>query len=1112
MTRGRTRLARSGCISALVLIQLAIPALVFASGYGSGPGPIPTTPYSGFDPTLVRAPYVTDLTQTSAQVTWATTSSTTGSLAYGPTGNCTQNTVAVPSVTAVTVSPANFTPVRRDYQSSVTIGSLSPGTAYCYEIFGSGPTSDLLAPTQPFQTFTTLDPPDIHASTPLTFAVVADFGETSNRGTDTSRTDPSAVNTNQSAIMSLIGSSNPRFVVGVGDIAYADGSSANYGDLEETGAGVGSTETSDIFGPSYWPLTGGIPMYAAIGNHGQNTNAGLLTWPERNTTAANPGAVYDMRSYSGVDGITSASYPTGYYAFSSGNVRMYVLDASWNDCTNCNFGTATGDKCPDLPNSSNCKGYQVDADAHFAASSPEYTWLAADLHAHPGGIKLAFWHYPLRSDNATADSDVYLQAQQGGLLEPLLAQNGVNIVFNGHAHDYERNTTAGPNTVISYVTGGGGGIINPVAGHAGNPCSPWDAYAVGWAYNASIGGSRCGNAPLITSDAQAFNFLEVTVQGTQVTVTPIDAAGETFDQQRYTFTPPVPSAPSNVTAVATSARAVQLSWGASTETGDYVSSYQITRNGSAITTVPAAQTSYTDTGLQPNTAATYTVTAVDAAGNSSPPGTSNQVTTPLFFTDFESENLSGWSRVVGGVTVYSQQTQPSYPPPHNGSLYAVSLTGANSQSYALQNLPSASTALYAQGFVQASNQTTTATLLGLRTQTAQVAQVYLSGGTIKVLDNVSHASYLSSTALPSGSWHQVTLSVNESAGTMQVWVDSLPVQFATPSGRTYVISGQNFGSPPAPMSVVQLGDDSTSRTYAWYADDVTVSTVQPFTTPGPSTPGSVTATATTPTSVQVNWAASSEPGGAISAYQVSRSGTQIATVQAPTTSYGDTTLQPGASATYTVTAIDSYGTASQPGTSNAVTTPLFTAGFETGNLTGWTTVHSVAVQNQVIHSGSNAASLNAAAGSQSFATQNLPSSSAVLYAQGWVYVASQSTTLTLFGLRTQTGQVARVFLQANGVLSVANNADPSHPSYVGNVSIAPGSWHQVTFAANETAGTMQVWLDGTPVKFNTGTGSVTGQNLGTTPMSNFQLGDDSTQHTYSWYADDITVATYQPPF
>ncbi|TMG60695.1 MAG: hypothetical protein E6H83_05245 [Chloroflexi bacterium] len=67
--------------------------------------------------------------------------------------------------------------------------------------------------------------------------------------------------------------------------------------------------------------------------------------------------------------------------------------------------------------------------------------------------------------------------------------------------------------------------------------------------------------------------------------------------------------------------------------------------------------------------------------------------------------------------------------------------------------------------------------------------------------------------------------MNESAGTLQVWLDGNPVQFSTSSGWTAVLSGQNLGS--VPMSNVQLGDDSTSRIYTWYADDVTVSTVPP---------------------------------------------------------------------------------------------------------------------------------------------------------------------------------------------------------------------------------------------------------------------------------------------
>ena len=51
------------------------------------------------------------------------------------------------------------------------------------------------------------------------------------------------------------------------------------------------------------------------------------------------------------------------------------------------------------------------------------------------------------------------------------------------------------------------------------------------------------------------------------------------------------------------------------------------------------------------------------------------------------------------------------------------------------------------------------------------------------------------------------------------------VQFGTPTGTSSVVGGQNLGT--VAMGNFQLGDDSTGRVYSWYADDLTVSTVQP---------------------------------------------------------------------------------------------------------------------------------------------------------------------------------------------------------------------------------------------------------------------------------------------
>jgi hypothetical protein len=76
-----------------------------------------------------------------------------------------------------------------------------------------------------------------------------------------------------------------------------------------------------------------------------------------------------------------------------------------------------------------------------------------------------------------------------------------------------------------------------------------------------------------------------------------------------------PSAPSGLTATATSSTSVSLSWTASTDTG--VTGYDIFRNGTKIGT--STTTSYTDNSVASNTAYTYTVTAYDAAGEVSTP-------------------------------------------------------------------------------------------------------------------------------------------------------------------------------------------------------------------------------------------------------------------------------------------------------------------------------------------------------------------------------------------------------------------------------------------------------------------------------------------------------------
>ncbi len=554
--RSQTALAfrRPSVLLAAVSAVAIVAGLTIQSAFAAGPAPIPVTPFSGFSSLLTRAPYATDLTQTSADVSWGTSASAAGTLEWGPLGNCTDNQTSVPS-TLPTLVPASGSPPSAtgreftvnstsEYQSTVVLTGLSPSTTYCYRPVSAGPSSVDLLGTNPSQDFTTLDP--VGSSNPLTFDVVGDLGETLYSSTTAF---PNNLNTDQAAIDSLIGSSGAKFVVTAGDVAYSGGTQANYGDLDN-----GGSEISDIFGPSYWPQTKGLPVFPGEGNHGQNV-IGLRTWPESNGAAAS-GGTYAFDSYPAPtqDGTNPGSYPDDWYAISDGDVRIYVLDGAWADGSN--VGTATGAACTAAGEEA-CPGYQVDHDEHWLTSSPEYKWLAADLADHPNTIKLAVWHYPLRSDEDSQDSDVYLQnspsnPDQSSSLESLLSANGVKVVFNGHAHTYQRIAPTAAGQITNYVTGGGGGVLEPVS--TGSPCTAFKSagsiYALGWSPTSNTG-TACGTGvPTPQSAAQVYNFLKVTVNGGTMTVTPINAAGQSFDVQSYTY--PVTTTPTTSVLVPSS--------------------------------------------------------------------------------------------------------------------------------------------------------------------------------------------------------------------------------------------------------------------------------------------------------------------------------------------------------------------------------------------------------------------------------------------------------------------------------------------------------------------------------------------------------------------------------
>jgi 3',5'-cyclic AMP phosphodiesterase CpdA len=93
------------------------------------------------------------------------------------------------------------------------------------------------------------------------------------------------------------------------------------------------------------------------------------------------------------------------------------------------------------------------ADVRFFALDSNYMdqkqleWLEKELAASGSDWKIAFCHHPLYSSGGRHGSDVVLRQQ----LEPLFVRYGVDVVFTGHEHFYERTK---PQKGITYFISG----------------------------------------------------------------------------------------------------------------------------------------------------------------------------------------------------------------------------------------------------------------------------------------------------------------------------------------------------------------------------------------------------------------------------------------------------------------------------------------------------------------------------------------------------------------------------------------------------------------------------------------------------------------------------------
>jgi hypothetical protein len=176
--------------------------------------------------------------------------------------------------------------------------------------------------------------------------------------------------------------------------------------------------TLSVFGPKMRS----VPFYFSMGNHDINPTSFDQPFLQTFCLPTNP--------------VTGTSH---FYSFDQGDAHFAVLFLPW---------------LTDVPE---LRPYQL------TNGSPQYSWLTNDLATSTKPWKFLFMHIPfansghhsLDDDNNNGIVD-HVELQQ--MLLPIAQRYGVQVVFSGHEHDYERSNPMGG---VHHIVVGGGGSFQP---------------------------------------------------------------------------------------------------------------------------------------------------------------------------------------------------------------------------------------------------------------------------------------------------------------------------------------------------------------------------------------------------------------------------------------------------------------------------------------------------------------------------------------------------------------------------------------------------------------------------------------------------------------------------
>ena len=406
----------------------------------------------------------------------------------------------------------------------------------------------------------------------------------------------------------------------------------------------------------------------------------------------------------------------------------------------------------------------------------------------------------------------------------------------------------------------------------------------------------------------------------------VDTAGNSsaFSVPATATTQTPPTVPGNLTAVATSATQIHLSWTASTSAIG-LANYVVQRcqgagcSNFAQIAAPVG-TTYNDTGLSAGASYTYEVQAVDTAGNSS------AFSSPVSVTTQTPPTIPG---NLTAVATSATQIHLSW----TASTSAIGLA-----NYVVQRCQGAGCSNFAQIAVPVGT-TYNDTGLSAGSYTYEVQAVDTAGNSSAFSSPVSVTTQTPPTIpgnLTATATSATQIHLSWTASTSAIGLANYVVrrcqgvgcsnfaQIAAPVGTTYNDTGLSAGSYTYEVQAVDTAGNSSA-----FSVPATASTQDP-----PSVPGNLTATATSATQIHLSWTASTSAIG-LANYVVQRCQgagcSNFAQIAAPVgTTYNDTGLSAG-SYTYEVQAVDTAGNSSAfsaPATATTQTPPTVP-----GNLT-----------------------------------------------------------------------------------------------------------------------------------------------------------------------------------